>query len=261
MADEWNAQSIGKLIKDSNNWSFLLELVAKKPHLITLKLPQWSESMIHWAALGNTSAIVEFFAKGVDLNVPDAQNRTALDWAVEALYFETQELEMATNKKDIAQAQQLRKKVQDLCSSIELLVSYGARSCLEKEYDILDLVLHCGAWSLSLKIAGFVEKKQRHLDSLLFGVKKKNLLKMERDFSAALGSASGVNTQGLYSRVVLFYHEDVLREEHLEYLFSIYPSEQWSCVNITQLTLEKQMFWEESVAGSGYLDIEGRKII
>jgi hypothetical protein len=83
-------------IRNASGWSWALGEARRHPQRWDERGPNWSETALHWALMGSVEACVEILPSRPDLlGVLDSQGRSALDWAVEKIYFlrEAQETE------------------------------------------------------------------------------------------------------------------------------------------------------------------------
>lgn len=89
-------------IRNASGWAWALGEARRNPHRWDERGDKWSETPLHWALMGSVEACAEVLpVRPQLLSALDNQGRSALDWAVEKIYFlrEAQETETSQARR------------------------------------------------------------------------------------------------------------------------------------------------------------------
>lgn len=88
-------------IRNNSGWGWALGEMGRRPGAVLERGPRFDESPLHWAMLGHLEATSKICQDEPGLlGVLDSQDRSAMDWAIEKIYFlkERQEGELPAER-------------------------------------------------------------------------------------------------------------------------------------------------------------------
>lgn len=142
------AESLFAWAKTDQGWPLIRAALAKFPELSQETGGKWGESLLHWAALGNLSGVLDLIAHGAKINQPDLDQRKPIEWAVEKAYF------VAVDPPEEMEAPIRERMLQEAEGCAIALAQAGADlgSAAEKKqggYALVELALRAGLPALS----------------------------------------------------------------------------------------------------------------
>jgi len=100
------------------------------------------ETALHWAALANIGLVTDLLAIGMDINIPDARGRTALDWQNSRLWYICIEREGPMSEGGRFHVRQQSQAL------IEALWRLGGRPGMFTDLDPTQVWTRAGLWTL-----------------------------------------------------------------------------------------------------------------
>lgn len=122
-----------------------LKKAPNRQRALELRGPQ-GETMLHWAALADSSLVLDLIGVGLDLQAVDNSGRTPLDWVLERLWMTHME---GVGNLTVLNLRKLRLQTDDLCL---LLWRQGARRGVN-DFDERVLAARCGLWKFLETVA------------------------------------------------------------------------------------------------------------